>query len=183
MKNMMKCFLSTLLVLAIMGKVMAQGYKPADQGSTVSFVIKNFGFNSSGSFSGLDGTIMWDGNSPAQSSFDVSVAAASVNTDNNLRDKHLREDSYFDVEKYPRIRIVSGGIVGPDKSGHYTFNGKLTIKGTTKDISFPFIVTPMGDDLIFKGEFTINRRDFGVGGSSSLSNSLTVSLTVLAKKE
>jgi hypothetical protein len=41
----------------------------------------------------------------------------------------------------------------------------------------------MADDVIFKGDFTINRRDFDVGGGSALSNNLTVSLTVLAKKQ
>jgi polyisoprenoid-binding protein YceI len=41
----------------------------------------------------------------------------------------------------------------------------------------------LGDDYIFKGDFSVNRRDFGVGGGSTLSNNLTVSLTVLAKKQ
>ncbi len=120
---------------------------------------------------------------PEKSLFDVSIAATSVNTDNSMRDDHLKKDGYFDVEKYPRIRLVSTGITGPDNSGHYTFSGKLTIKDTTKQISYPFIVTALGDDLIFKGDFTINRRDFEVGGASTLSNNLTVSLTVLAKKQ
>jgi polyisoprenoid-binding protein YceI len=79
--------------------------------------------------------------------------------------------------------MVSTSVSGPDKRGHYTFNGKLTIKSTTKDISFPFIATPMLDDYIFKGEFTINRKDFDIGGSSTIGNSLNVSLTVLAKKQ
>jgi polyisoprenoid-binding protein YceI len=58
----------------------------------------------------------------------------------------------------------------------------LTIKNTTKEISFPFQATPAGDDYIFKGTFTINRRDFDVGGSSTLGNDVTVSLTVLARR-
>ena len=113
----------------------------------------------------------------------VSINAASVNTDNETRDNHLKKESYFDVEKYPRIRLVSASVSGPDNTGHYTFNGKLTMKNTTKDISFPFLATPLGDDIIFKGDFTLNRRDFDVGGGSTLSNNLTVSLTVLAKKQ
>ena len=105
-----------------------------------------------------------------------------MNTDNETRDEHLRKEGYFDAGKYPRIRLVATSVSGPDKSGHYTLIGKLTIKSTTKDISFPFLATPLGDDIIFKGDFTINRRDFDVGGGSTLSNNLTVSLTVLAKK-
>ena len=115
--------------------------------------------------------------------FDVSIDASSINTDNSMRDDHLKKEAYFDVEKHPRIHFVSTGVTGPNRSGHYTMTGKLTIKDTTKDISFPFIVTALGDDLIFKGDFTINRRDFDIGGGSTISNQLTVSLTVLAKKQ
>ena len=163
--------------------LLAQLYKPTDQGSVIGFEIKNFGFNTKGTFGGLDGTINWNPKDPEKAVFDVSIGAATINTDNDLRDEHLRKDSYFDTEKYPRIRMVSTGISGPDKSGHYTFNGKLTIKSTTRDIEFPFIATPMVDDYIFKGEFSIDRKDFDVGGSSTISNSLKVSLTVLAKKQ
>jgi polyisoprenoid-binding protein YceI len=180
---MMKFFIGSLLTLFAINTSFSQEYKPTDAGSSIGFEIKNFGFNSKGSFSGLDGKISWSPKDPAKAAFDVSIAATSVNTDNNTRDEHLRKETYFDVEKYPRIRLVSTGITGPDNSGHYTFSGKLTIKNTTKDISFPFIATPLGDDYIFKGDFSVNRRDFDVGGGSTLSNNLTVSLTVLAKKQ
>ena len=180
---MIKFFLGTFLVLFGTNTIRAQQYKPADQGSAIDFEIRNFGFNTKGSFSGLDGTITWDAKDPAKAAFDVTIGAATINTDNNMRDDHLRKDTYFDVTKYPRIRMVSTSVTGSEKSGHYTFHGKLTIKNTTRDISFPFIATPMGDDYIFKGEFTINRKDFDVGGSSTISNDLKVSLTVLAKKQ
>ena len=160
-----------------------RAFSPSDDGSTIGFTIKNFGFNSEGSFKGLQGTIVFDPQNPATSSFDVSVDAASVSTDNSMRDDHLRQDAYFDVTKYPRIRFVSTSVVATDKNGHYTVTGKLTIKGNTKEISFPFLATPAGDDFIFKGSFSINRKDFGIGGASTLSNQLTVSLTVLARRQ
>jgi polyisoprenoid-binding protein YceI len=180
---MMKFLFGSLLTLFAVNTSFSQDFKPTDAGSAIGFEIKNFGFNSKGSFSGLDGKISWDPKDPARAIFDVSIDASSVNTDNNTRDEHLRKETYFDVEKYPRIRMVSTGITGPDNAGHYTFSGKLTIKNTTKDISFPFVATALGNDYIFKGGFTINRRDFNVGGGSTLSNNLTVSLTVLAKKQ
>lgn len=182
----MKYFLGSLLIQILTFSSFAQSsshpYTPSDQGSSVSFTLKNLGFNTGGSFTGLQGAIVFDPQNTAASSFDVSVDAASVNTDNNMRDNHLKEDSYFDVKNYPRIRFVSTGIGPADKSGHFTITGNLTIKNTTKEISFPFIATPMGEDYIFKGTFQLNRKDFGIGGSSTISNNLTVSLTVLAKK-
>lgn len=179
---MMKTFLGSLLVLLSVSPAYTQDYKPTDQGSSISFVIKNFGINTKGSFSGLDGRITWDPKNPAGAAFDVTIAAATINTDNDMRDVHLKKEGFFDVEKYPRIRMVSTSITGPDRSGHYTFNGKLTIKTTTRDVSFPFIATPLMDDYIFKGDFSILRKDYDVGGASTISNSLKVSLTVLAKK-
>jgi polyisoprenoid-binding protein YceI len=175
--------LLTIFFLSATPRALAQEYKPTDQGSSIGFEIRNFGFGTKGAFTGLDGKIVFDPKNPAASSFDVSIDAATVNTDNSMRDEHLKKESYFDVEKYPRIRFVSTGVSGPDKNGHYAITGKLTIKVTTRDIAFPFIVTPLGNDLIFKGDFTINRRDFDVGGSSTVTNDLKVSLTVLAKKQ
>ena len=179
----MKFLFALLLTQLTLTAGFAQEYKPTDAGSTVGFEIKNFGFNSKGTFTGLEGKILFDPKDPSKASFDVSVDAASINTDNNMRDSHLKKDGYFEVEKYPRIRFVSTSLSGPDKNGHYTLSGKLTIKGTTKDIYFPFTAVQMGDDYIFKGDFQINRKDYGIGGTSTLSNGLTVSLTVLAKKQ
>ncbi len=159
-----------------------QSFVPVDEASAIAFKIKNFGINSEGSFKGLKGTIFFDPHNPAVDSLDVSIDAASINTDNNMRDDHLRKDTYFDVEKYPRIRFVASRFTAVDANGHFRVTGNLTIKGTTQEISFPFLATPAGDDYIFKGSFTIKRRDFGVGGTSSLGNEVTVSLTVLARR-
>jgi polyisoprenoid-binding protein YceI len=178
----MKSFFTLLLIQLTAAACFAQEYKPVDEGSAVTFEIKNLGFNSKGSFTGLEGKIIFDPKDLSKASFDVSINAASINTDNNMRDNHLKKESYFDVEKYPRIRLVSTSLSGPDKSGHYTLSGKLTIKNTTKDIYFSCIATPMGNDYIFKGDFQINRKDYDVGGSSTLSNNVSISLTVLAKK-
>jgi len=177
----MKQFIGALSAVLLSTVLSAQNYKPTDQGSTIEFVIKNFGINTKGSFSGLDGHIHFDPADPAKANFDVSIDAASINTDNNMRDGHLKKDSYFDVEKYPRIRIISTAVT-IDNTGKGGFTGKLTIRETTKDISFPFTAINMGEDYIFKGSFTINRKDFGIGGTSTIGNSCTINLTVLAKK-
>ncbi|HZE82848.1 MAG TPA: YceI family protein [Puia sp.] len=161
----------------------AQQYAPTDQGSSVTFKIKNFGFNVDGSFTGLKGKIGFDPEHLGAASFDVTVDADKINTGNGSRDEHLRKESYFDVQNYPVIRFVSTGVTASGKKGSFIISGKLTIKGHTKDITFPFIATPMGNDYIFSGGFTIDRKDFGVGGSSTISNSLNLALTVLAKKQ
>lgn len=175
-------FMLAQLTAGVYAQSPAHAFIPVDEGSAIGFKIKNFGISSDGSFKGLLGTIVFDPQNAAADSFDVSIDAASINTDNTMRDEHLRKEAYFDVEKYPRIRFVSSRIVAEDANGHYRATGTLTIKGTTKEISFSFLAAPSGDDYIFKGNFTIKRRDFDVGGASSLGNEVAVSLTVLARR-
>ncbi|MGZ3852461.1 MAG: YceI family protein, partial [Flavisolibacter sp.] len=76
-------------------------YRPVDKGSKIEFKVKNLGFTVSGSFSGIGGNIFFDPQNLSSSSINVSVDASTVNTDNSMRDDHLRGDSYFDVTKYP----------------------------------------------------------------------------------
>ena len=182
MKHVLGLLLIQWSTLFSFGQSSAHQYTPSDQGSSVTFTIKNMGFNTGGSFSGLQGVIIFDPQNTDSDSFDVSVSAASVNTGNDMRDDHLKKESYFDADHYPRIHFVSTSVKQTDKNGHYTVTGKLTIKNTTKDISFPFLAVPAGDDYIFKGGFPLNRRDFDIGGSSTISGSLTVSLAILARK-
>ncbi|HEU0063800.1 MAG TPA: YceI family protein [Flavisolibacter sp.] len=156
-------------------------FTPVEQGSSISFKIRNLGFSIPGSFTGIKGTISFDPNNITQSNFDVSIDASTVNTDNNMRDNHLRGESYFDVKNYPRIRLVSTRVAASNKKGIYLFYGKLNIKSTTKEISFPFTADATSNGYLFKGSFTMNRRDFNVGGASIISNDLEVSIAVLAK--
>ena len=175
---MMKCMLIAVLT-CVANLVMAQ-YKPTDQGSSLQFTIKNFGFNVTGTFKRLQGDITFDPANATSAAFDVTVDASTVNTDNSLRDSHLKGDSYFDVTHYPTIHFVSTQVTG--KNGSYKITGKLTIKKTTKMISFPFNATPGGNGYVFKGSFDINRKDFDVGGTSTISDELTVTLNIAARK-
>jgi len=182
MHNNMKKILFLMIVVGFSWKTGLAQYRPVDQGSTVKFTIQNFGFDVNGSFSGLHGNISFDPQNLANAHFEVDIDANTINTDNSLRDNHLRDVSYFDVKKYPRIQISSAKISSADKKGEFLFTGKLTIKSTTKDISFPFEAVPAGDGYVFKGSFKINRRDFQVGGTSTISNSLEVQLNIVTQK-
>jgi len=178
----MKHFIGYWLVQLIAIAALAQTYKPVDGASSVKFRLKNFGIETGGFFTGLQGSIRFDPEDVSKGSFDVSIDATTINTDNNTRDNHLRKEEYFDVQNYPRIRFVSTGVA-VDKNAHFTATGQLTIKNTTKEISIPFTAVRKDSGYLFIGEFKINRKDFKVGGSSTISNSLTVQLSVFARKE
>jgi polyisoprenoid-binding protein YceI len=163
--------------------VFGQHFQPVENSSTISFAIKNFGVKVSGSFKGLHGSIQFDEKNLSASVFDVSVDANTVNTGNGTRDNHLRKEEYFDVQKFSKISFVSKQVSASGAEGMFTVTGTLTIKGTSKEISFPFKATRQMDGFLFTGSFKLNRRDYKVGGSSMiLSDNLEVSLSVFAKK-
>lgn len=178
----MKRFLKLIPALLLPALGFAQSLIPSDHDSKVHFRIKNFGFNVTGSFSGLQGAIQFDPANLGNCHFLVTVDAKTVNTGIDMRDEHLRKTEYFDVENYPHIRFESVKISPSNKSGTLFIFGKLTIKSVTKDISFPFTATPTDEGYLFSGEFKLNRRDFKVGGGSTISDNLTVMLEVVAKK-
>ncbi len=157
-------------------------YTPVNDASKVHFVIRNFGLKTGGDFSGLKGTIKFDPTNLTTSSFDVTVDAATVDTDNSSRDGHLKRSDYFDAATHKTIRFKSTKITRSSKAGRLYIYGNLTIKGVTKPVEFGFGATPKDGGYVFDGSFTINRRDYGVGGSSvSLSDNLTLTLSVFAK--
>jgi polyisoprenoid-binding protein YceI len=181
---MKKSILLPALALLTMSFALLTNFTSTDEGSSVKFKIKNFGLTVDGAFTGLQGTMNFDPNNLTASTFEASLDANTVNTSNKSRDNHLRKQEYFDVAKYPKIKLVSTKISNSTKAGTYVLNGKLTIKNVVKDISFPFTATAKGNDYLFSGEFKINRRDFGVGGNSiSLSDNLTVFLSITGKKK
>jgi len=176
----MKNLFTLATVLFSVFIIHAQQYKPADDKSSVKFSIRNFGISTGGDFKGLDGKIEFDKVSPEKTVFNISISSATVNTDNSSRDSHLRKEEYFDVAQYPKISFVSEKVT--TRGAGYLVSGKLTIKGTTKNISFPFKATAGTDGYLFEGSFQLNRRDYGVGGSSMvLSDNVTVSLAVFGK--
>lgn len=174
-------FIISLFILN--SSAIAQKYTPIDADSKVLFVIKNFGLKVDGQLKGIKGSISFDPNALSNSAFNVSVNANTINTDNNARDKHLRKEDYFNVEKFPLISFVSTKITKSGNVGKYTVIGNLTMKGTTKPIEFDFTATPTSNGFSFKGSFIINRRDFNVGGKSlPLSDMLTVNLDIATNK-
>ena len=179
----MKFFKLIALLFVINLTGFSQTYTPTDAGSKVHFVIKNFGAKTGGDFTGLKGSIVFDPKNLTISNFNVSVNSTTINTDNNTRDKHLRKSEYFNVDTYPLITLISTKISESTVAGRYFFAGNLTIKGVTKIVLFGFSATPSTTGYVFKGEFEINRRDYGVGGSSfSMSDNLKISLDILVNK-
>jgi polyisoprenoid-binding protein YceI len=127
----------------------------------VSFEIKNLGIKTGGTIGGVQGTIAFDPAALTTSKIEATADVNTINTDNSMRDEHLKKDDYFDVAKYPTISMSSVSL--KKKSGNnFTGQFNITIKGKTKLVDVPFTYT----DNAFKGSFKINRKDFAIGGNS-----------------
>lgn len=144
--------------------------------STITFTIKNLGINTGGNIGGLQADILFDKDKPESSSIQASVDVNTINTDNDMRDTHLKSADYFEAAKYPRISMKSVAI--KHKSGNnYQATFSVTIKDKTKTVDMPFTYVLNGSNAEFKGSLKIQRTDFGIGDKGMvLGNDVTVQI-------
>jgi len=90
-----------------------------------------------------------------------SINAASINTDDEKRDSHLKSADFFDVAKYPKITFKSTSMKPGTIKGTYTLAGDLTMHGVTKAV----VLTAIGASKIVKDPYGMERYAFKVTGS------------------
>ncbi len=105
----------------------------------------------------------------SEPSFSVEIKTASIDTDNDRRDEHLRSDDFFGAEAHPSITFKTTSF---EKTGEKTFKltGDLTMHGVTKPVTLEGklngIITDQRSQKLKAGlklTGTLNRKDFGVG--------------------
>ncbi|MDB4924183.1 YceI family protein [Mucilaginibacter sp.] len=172
----------TLIIPLLILVTAASAQKTAINKATIKFQLKNLGINTGGTINGLQATIQFAPDKLDSSTIEALLDVSSINTENDLRDKHLRSDEFFDVEKFPKITMKSMSF--KHKSGdNYTGQFSLTIKDKTKVFEVPFIYTATDNTATFKGGIKLNRLDFGIGSKSLvMSNDVSVSIEVDAAK-
>ncbi|MGF7079224.1 YceI family protein [Mucilaginibacter sp. UYCu711] len=150
--------------------------------SAIKFQLKNLGINTGGSINGLTASLVFDPDKLETSTIEAILDVKTINTDNDLRDSHLRGEEYFDIAKYPTITMKS--VSFKHKSGDkYTGQFNLTIKGITKTFEVPFTYTTDASGATFKGGLKLNRLDFNLGGKSLvMGNDVSVSIEVQVGK-
>lgn len=125
-----------------------------------------------GQFRQFDGTITV-GDTPQTSSVEVTIGAASLDTNAPDRDGHLRSADFLDVENHPNLTFRSTAV-RPAGSG-YELDGDLTIRGVTKEVTVPVeVLGVMGDKAGFATQFVVDRHDYGVSWNNVLDQGGTV---------
>ena len=162
--------------------------------SELLFRIRHLVSKVTGTFTDWDGTITGDPTDWKTGSVVVNIRTASISTNNQRRDTHLRSADFFDAANYPEMTFKSTSVVVNGES--VTLNGDLTLRGVTKPIVLTGTfngVLPSSDgrDKVgFEVTTKINRLDFGVswnraveGGGALLGDEVTIQVTIEAVKQ
>ncbi|WP_247233032.1 YceI family protein [Telluribacter sp. SYSU D00476] len=132
---------------------------------SVKCKIRNAGIPVTATFTDLQANLRFDPSRPTESTLTASLGANTIKTGVSLRDYQLRSRNYLYADKYPRLLMQSKQIRAVGKNS-YVGQFDLTLRGVTKVVEVPFSFVQQGNLVTCKGKFSINRRDFGVGGSS-----------------
>jgi polyisoprenoid-binding protein YceI len=151
-----------------------------------------------GRIADVKGAIVLDQTSPAGSSVEVELAAASIDTRNEQRDAHLRSADFLDVEQFPTIRFASRRIEGDrlDAGAALRVVGDLTIRGVTREVVLEASYEGSGRDpwggerVSFSASTKIDRREFGLTWNAALetggvlvSNEIRIHIEVQAVRD
>lgn len=115
----------------------------------------------------ISGTIEYDGKDTSSVKADVTIDVTKINTQNDGRDNHLRQDDFFNVETFPTMRFVSKRAE-PAGEGKFRLVGDLTIRDKTNEVVLmvegpsPTVKTQRGIVTGATATTTISRKAFGV---------------------
>jgi polyisoprenoid-binding protein YceI len=143
--------------------------------SVIGFAIRHFEISFvRGRFKDFNSAIHYDAADVTKSTVEFTAKVESIDTGVAGRDNHLRTADFFDVAQFPEMKFKSTKV---EKKGNgYIVHGDLTIKGVTKQVSFPFNLTGAVKDnrgnvrFGVAAETKLNRRDYGITWGAKMAN-------------
>lgn len=170
MKAFRPILASVALLAATAGAVLADPvtYQIDPSHSQVGFNVRHFFSRVPGRFNDFSGSVTYDDKDVSKSSVDVTIKTASINTNNDRRDNHLRSPDFFAADSFPEITFKSTKVTpGSDKT-KFKVDGNLTIRGITHPVTLDatFLgagaVGQMGMRAGWEATTTIDRKDYHV---------------------
>lgn len=159
--------------------------------SSVIYKISHLGVtNFYGRFNKVTGTFAFDPANPSSATFDITIDADSIDSNNKQRDDHLRNSDFFNTKQFPKITFKSKDV---RKAGSgFDLAGDLTLLGQTKPITAKLAHTGAGDKgermgyrSGFEAVFTFKRSDFGMNygiEGGMLGDEVTVTVAIEGAK-
>jgi polyisoprenoid-binding protein YceI len=181
-----------ITTLASTHPITATTWQIDPQNSIVTFSVQKrlllWRYPVHGRFTEFEGSIELDSAAPEHSEVTATIQAASIDTGNRFRDRHLRGRHFLNVERSPAITFEGDTVtaVDPD-TRRYRIDGNLTMHGVSRAVSLDTSLAPDQhaglERLRFTAVTTIDRRDFGLRFSSpviGIGNQVTIKLEVEA---
>jgi polyisoprenoid-binding protein YceI len=158
---------TTLLALFVSAPAMADTYDIDTGHSAVIFGAHHFNAGYTyGRFNEFSGSFNWD-KAPEKITAELVIPVASIDSNSEKRDKHLRSPDYFSADEFPEITFKVSGCKGGENKV-YQCTGALTLHGVTKDISIDVEHTGEGSDpwggyrLGLHSTFEVDMSAFGM---------------------
>ncbi len=188
-----KAFLSALLFILFTSKTSnSQTWNLDAKHSNLGFSILHLLISDTkGSVVLKSGIIITENSDFSNAAISIEADMGSIDTDNDMRDEHLRSADFFDTKKFPLVTFQSTSFTGND-SGKYTVTGNLSLHGITRSVKlFATIKTglnPMDNKPITgcKVTGTIKRNDFGISVATPeaiLSNEVNIEANLEFQKQ
>jgi catalase len=158
--------------------------------SNLGFLIRHLFTKVPGRFTEFSGQVTFDEGNPDQSAVQVTIKTASINTDNETRDKDLRSANFFDVEKFPEMTFRSKSVKWTSQNTA-DVTGDLTMHGVTREVVLKVEFTGKGKGAGPQGTIvpgrdaatmvtgwdattTLRRSDFGIAWNQTIEGTRVV---------
>jgi polyisoprenoid-binding protein YceI len=173
-----KTFLSALAALTLTSmsfglSAFAADYEVDPTHTQVGFAVSHMVGKVRGGFKEFGGKFSFDADKASDTKGEFIAKTASIWTNNDKRDEHLRSPEFFDVKKYPEAKI-SNLKLSPAGDKKYSLTADVTLHGVTKPVTFDVeyggkTVDPWGNNRIgFTATGKLNREDYGIVWNKTL---------------
>lgn len=163
----------TLFVVLAQNTFSQTTYELDKNHARLGFSVSHFGISQvEGNFKNFDVTMKASKSDFTDAQIEMTADINSIDTDNDMRDKDLKSDNWFDAEKHPKMTFKSKSFkkTGTNK---YVLSGDITMRGVTKPITLDVTYNGKSPNPMTKkmsAGFTVvgklNRKDFNVGPES-----------------
>jgi polyisoprenoid-binding protein YceI len=149
------------VALCCAGSALAQQKLLAAQ-SSIGFVTKQMGVPLDGQFKKFDAQITFDTAKPESAKIAFAVDTGSATLGSPESDSEMPKAPWFNVPKFPQATFQSSGVKSLG-GGKFQVSGKLTVKGSTKEVDVPVLLTQANGVTTAVGQFAIKRLAFKIG--------------------
>lgn len=170
---MRKILLAAAALAVLMAAARAADYEIDPAHTQIGFKAKHIVGKVPGRFTKFSGKFTYDPKDPKAWTAEATIDPASINTDAEKRDEHLKSDAFFDVAKCPAMGFKSTKV-SEAKGDHFKLTGDLTMHCVTKPVTLDVEVDGTGKDpwgnegASFTATAKINRQDWGVSWNKTL---------------